>query len=217
MLYLHEETEQRILHRDVKPSKVMLDASFNAKLGDFGITKTVGNGRGSCTTGAAAGQDPRLHGVMVPKCIFTATASMESDVYSFGVVLIEIACGRRPAVVQEDDDGSVVHLLQWVWESYAKGTILEMADERLDGEFDGQEMERVMVAGLWCGYPDRSLRPSIRQAVSMLRFEMPLPSLLAKMSVPTYMPEPSAEDSFGNSDASNSTGSIEAAMSSAQS
>ncbi|KAF7063522.1 hypothetical protein CFC21_070037 [Triticum aestivum] len=211
LLYLHEETEQRILHRDIKPSNVMLDASFNAKLGDFGLARIVGNGRGSCTTGAAG-----TLGYMDPKCVFTATASVESDVYSFGVVLLEIACGRRPAVVQEDDDDSVVHLLQWVWESYGKGTILEAADERLDGEFDGQEMEHVMVVGLWCGHPDRSLRPSIRQAVSVLRFEMPLPSLPAKMPVATYMPQPSAEDSFGTSDASSSTGSIEATTSSAQ-
>uniref|UniRef100_A0A8R7UEF9 L-type lectin-domain containing receptor kinase IX.1 n=1 Tax=Triticum urartu TaxID=4572 RepID=A0A8R7UEF9_TRIUA len=77
-------------------------------------------------------------------------------------------------------------------------------------------MERVMVVGLWCGHPDRSLRPSIRQAVSVLRFEMPLPSLPAKMPVATYMPQPSAEDSFGTSDASSGTGSIEATTNSAQ-
>uniref|UniRef100_A0ACD6A230 Uncharacterized protein n=1 Tax=Avena sativa TaxID=4498 RepID=A0ACD6A230_AVESA len=210
MLYLHEETEQRVVHRDIKPSNVMLDASFNAKLGDFGLARLVGNGRGSCTTGAAG-----TLGYMDPNCVFTATASVESDIYSFGVVLLEIACGRRPAVPQDDDnDGAVIHLLQWVWESYGRGAILEAADVRLDGEFDGQEMERVVVVGLWCGHPDRGLRPSIRQAVSALRFEAPLPSLPVKMPVATYIPLPSADDSFGSSEANHETSSIDVGTSS---
>ncbi|KQJ85878.1 hypothetical protein BRADI_4g02201v3 [Brachypodium distachyon] len=169
LLYLHEETEQRVVHRDIKPSNVMLDASFNAKLGDFGLARLiVGDGRGSCTTGAAG-----TLGYMDPKCVFEATASVESDVYSFGVVLLEIACGRRPAV--DDGDGAVIHLVQWAWKSYGGGAILEAADAQLDGEFDGQEMERVLVVGLWCSHPDRSMRPSIRHAVGVLRFEAPLP------------------------------------------
>ena len=49
-----------------------------------------------------------------------------------------------------------------------------------------------MVVGLWCAHPDRSLRPSIRQAVSVLRSEMPLPNLQARMPVATYEPPPDA-------------------------
>jgi serine/threonine protein kinase len=98
----------------------MLDASFNAKLGDFSLARFVRSGRGSLTTGAAG-----TLGFMDPKCVFSGTANMESDLYSFGVVLLEIACCRRPAVAQDDDDGAVIHLLQWVWEAYGRGAILE--------------------------------------------------------------------------------------------
>ncbi|KQJ85881.2 L-type lectin-domain containing receptor kinase IX.1 [Brachypodium distachyon] len=189
LLYLHEETEQRVVHRDIKPSNMMLDASFNAKLGDFGLARLiVGDGRGSCTTGVAG-----TLGYMDPKCVFEATASVESDVYSFGVVLLEIACGRRPAV--DDGDGAVIHLVQWAWKYYGGRAILEAADARLDGEFDGQEMERMLVVGLWCSHPDRSMRPSIRQAIGVLRFEAPLPSLPSKMPIATYV---LAEDSSGS-------------------
>uniref|UniRef100_A0ACD5YRD1 Uncharacterized protein n=1 Tax=Avena sativa TaxID=4498 RepID=A0ACD5YRD1_AVESA len=194
LLYLHQEMEQCVVHRDIKPSNIMLDGSFNAKLGDFGLARFVCDGRASLTTDAAG-----TLGYMDPKCVFSGTASMESDVYSFGVVLLEIACCRRPAVAREDDEGSFIHLVQWVWESYAEGTILEAADARLDGKFDEQEMERVMVVGLWCGQPDPGLRPSIRQAVSVLRLEAPLPSLPANMPVPAYMMPSPADDSLGSS------------------
>jgi hypothetical protein len=138
---------------------------------------------------------------------------MESDVYSFGVVLVEIACCRRPAVARDDDEEPVIHLLPWVWEAYGRGAILEAADARLDGRFDEQEMERVMVVGLWCGHPDPSLRPSIRQAISVLRLEAPLPSLPAKMPVAAYMMPPPADDSLESSGTTGGASSVDASTS----
>ncbi|KAL6622611.1 hypothetical protein ACP70R_032490 [Stipagrostis hirtigluma subsp. patula] len=193
LLYLHQEWEQCVMHRDIKPSNVMLDASFNAKLGDFGLARLVDHGpgcepchgQGSHTTVLAG-----TPGYMDPHYMITGRASTESDVYSFGVVLLEIACGRQPMVAHQGE--RVIHLVELVWESHSKGTILDAADVRLNGEFDIREMETVMVAGLWCTHPDRSLRPSIRQAVNMLRLEVPLPSLPATMPVAAYMPPPGA-------------------------
>nr|CAB3466447.1 unnamed protein product [Digitaria exilis] len=180
ILYLHQDWEQCVLHRDIKPSNVMLDASFNAKLGDFGLARLVDHGRGP-----------------TPPCSPApwGTWTRKSDVYSFGVVLLEIACGRRPLVSRHgggDDEENVTHIVQWVWEFYGRGDILDAGDERLKGEFDAGEMETVMVVGLWCAHPDRSLRPSIRQAVNVLRGETPPPSLPARMPVATYMPPPEA-------------------------
>ncbi|CAM0948994.1 unnamed protein product [Alopecurus aequalis] len=205
LMYLHQDTEQCVVHRDVKPSNIMLDASFNAKLGDFGLARFVCDGRDSLTTGAAG-----TLGYMDPKCVLSGTASKESDVYSFGVVLLEIACCRRPAVARDDDEGVFIHLLQWVWEAYGGGTILEAADARLDGKFDEQEMERVMVVGLWCGHPDPGMRPSIRQAISVMRLEAPLPSLPAKMPFPPHMMPPPADESLGSSGTTGDVGSRDA-------
>ncbi|RLN00977.1 L-type lectin-domain containing receptor kinase IX.1-like [Panicum miliaceum] len=186
LLYLHQDWEQCVLHRDIKPSNVMLDASFHAKLGDFGLARLVDHGRGSHTTVLAG-----TMGYMDPECMITGRASAESDIYSFGVVLLEIACGRRPMVARHGED-DVVHLVQWVWEFYGRGAILDAADARLVGKFDGREVETVMIVGLWCAHPDRSLRPSIRQAVNVLRLEALLPSLPTRMPVATYMPPPDA-------------------------
>lgn len=49
-----------------------------------------------------------------------------------------------------------------------------------------------MIVGLWCAHPDRSLRPSVRQAVNVLRREAPLPSMPARMPVATYLSPPDA-------------------------
>ncbi|KAM0888926.1 hypothetical protein ACQ4PT_028032 [Festuca glaucescens] len=89
----------------------------------------------------------------------------------------------------EHKDDSAIHLAQWVWDWYGRGTILEAADEQLEGEFVDKEMECVLIVGLWCAHPDRSLRPSIRQAINVLRFEAPLPSLPERMPVATFMPQ----------------------------
>uniref|UniRef100_A0A0D3HWK0 Gamma-tubulin complex component n=1 Tax=Oryza barthii TaxID=65489 RepID=A0A0D3HWK0_9ORYZ len=78
-------------------------------------------------------------------------ASVESDVYSFGVALLELACGRCPVMTRPD--GSAVHLAQRVRELHDAGRVTAAADGRLNGGFDGDEMERVLVVGLWCAHP----------------------------------------------------------------
>uniref|UniRef100_A0A0D9X1V2 Protein kinase domain-containing protein n=1 Tax=Leersia perrieri TaxID=77586 RepID=A0A0D9X1V2_9ORYZ len=169
ILYLHEEWEQCVLHRDIKPSNVMLDASFNAKLGDFGLARLVDHARRSHTTVLAG-----TFGYMDPECGVRGMASVQSDIYSFGVVLLEIACGRSPIVVLDDD---VIHLVCHVSDLHSQGRVLDAVDPRLNGEFDAQEMKRVIMAGLWCTQDDQGMRASIRQVVSVLRLELPLPSL----------------------------------------
>jgi hypothetical protein len=72
-------------------------------------------------------------------------------------------------------------MVEWVWELYGIGKVLEAADPRLAGDFDEQQMERLMIVGLWCAHPDRDLRPSIRQTIHVLNFETPLPVLPSNM------------------------------------
>lgn len=182
LLYLHQEWEQCVVHRDIKPSNIMLDASFNPKLGDFGLARLVDHSRGGYTTMLAG-----TKGYMDPECAVTSRASAETDVYSFGIVLLEVASGRRPIAPLLEDEDRVV-LVQWIQKLYVGGTLLDAADTRLDGNFDAQEMERVLVVGLWCVHPDYGFRPSIRQAMSALHFEAPAPDLPPEMPVAMYAP-----------------------------
>ncbi|XP_042410215.1 probable L-type lectin-domain containing receptor kinase I.2 [Zingiber officinale] len=118
----------------------------------------------------------RTMGYMAPECLSTGKARRQSDVYSFGVVALQIACGRRPIEVLEHPNK--VKLVEWVWEILATGVILEEVDEKLNGEFDQEQMERLMVVGLWCSHPDFNLRPSMDQAISMLNGETALSNLI---------------------------------------
>nr|XP_023924365.1 L-type lectin-domain containing receptor kinase IX.1-like [Quercus suber] len=179
LLYLHEEWEQCVVHRDIKSSNVMLDSNFNAKLGDFGLARFVDHGLGSQTTDLAG-----TRGYIAPESVMTSKFSKESDVFSFGMVALEIACGRK--VVEPKVEESKISLLNWVWELYGEGRLLEAVDETLNGDYDMDEMKCLMTIGLWCAHPDHTLRPSIRQAIKVLNYEAPLPSLLSKMPMPLY-------------------------------
>ncbi|XP_074579477.1 L-type lectin-domain containing receptor kinase IX.1-like [Curcuma longa] len=163
MLYLHHDWEQCVLHRDVKPSNIMLDSAFNAKLGDFGLARLIDHDLSWKTTVNAG-----TLGYMAPEYLNTGKASKESDVYSFGVVALEIACARRP---------STGKLVERAWEFYGKGRVVEAADEKLNGEFDEEQMERVLVVGLWCAHPDFNQRPSMKQAINVLNGQTALPNL----------------------------------------
>ncbi|KAD4179332.1 hypothetical protein E3N88_27923 [Mikania micrantha] len=183
LLYLHEEWEQCVLHRDIKSSNVMLDSNFNAKLGDFGLAKLVDHDKGSQTTMLAG-----TLGYMAPECLITGRATKESYVFSFGVVALEIACGRKPIEYKAQE--KQVRLIEWVWELYGNGTLLEAVDPRLGSDFEEEEIKRLMIVGLWCVHPDSEYRPSMRQAIKVLTFEASLPLLPSKMPVASYLTPP---------------------------
>jgi hypothetical protein len=203
LVYLHEEWEQCVVHRDIKSSNIMLDSNFNAKLGDFGLARLVDHVKGSLTSTVLAG----TRGYMAPECVTTGNASKESDVYSFGIVALEIACGRKPIKINASQDQVV--LVEWVWKLYGIGKVLDAADPRLNGDFDEQQMERLMIVGLWCAHPDRNLRPSIRETIHVLNFKSPLPILPSTMPGPTYPAPPVNKHAMSLSIASVSTNYVE--------
>uniref|UniRef100_A0A2N9GF21 Protein kinase domain-containing protein n=1 Tax=Fagus sylvatica TaxID=28930 RepID=A0A2N9GF21_FAGSY len=179
LFYLHEEWEQCVVHRDIKSSNVMLDSSFNVKLGDFGLARLMDHELGPQTTGLAG-----TFGYMAPEYISTGRASKESDVYSFGVVALEIATGRRSVDLMGPN--SDMRLVEWIWNLYGRGDLLLAVDGKLQTNFDEKQVECLMIIGLWCAHPDPNLRPSIRQAIQVLKFEAKIPILPMQMPIPMY-------------------------------
>ncbi|KAI3805058.1 hypothetical protein L1987_27078 [Smallanthus sonchifolius] len=117
-------------------------------------------------------------------------ASKESDVFSFGVVALEIACGRKP--IDPHVEERKRKLVEWVWDLYGTGTLLEAADSRLGSNFAEVEITCLMIVGLWCAHPDSKLRPSMKQALQVLNSEASLPILPSKMPYVTYSELPAS-------------------------
>ncbi|XP_030464893.1 L-type lectin-domain containing receptor kinase IX.1-like [Syzygium oleosum] len=178
--YLHEDLKQCVVHRDIKSSNILLDAQFEAKLGDFGLARIIDHAKGSQTTLLAG-----TMGYLAPECIYTGKASKESDVYSFGVVLLEIACGRKAIELRASEDQ--VQLVEWVWELYGIGKLLDAADPKLKENFDARQMECLMIVGLWCTHPDTKERPPISKAINFFNFDASPPTLPPKLPIPTYI------------------------------
>ncbi|WVY91639.1 hypothetical protein V8G54_037153 [Vigna mungo] len=146
--------------------------------------------------------DPRLRtqmtgvvgtfGYLAPEYLNGRKASKESDIYSFGVVALEIACGRRTY-----HDGEFhVPLMNWVWQQYVKGNVMDVVDERLNKEFNVDEMRSLIIVGLWCTNPNDKERPKAAQVIKVLELEAPLPELPLDMhdrlppSLVTYSEQP---------------------------
>ncbi|XVE71169.1 hypothetical protein DITRI_Ditri10aG0129100 [Diplodiscus trichospermus] len=167
LLYLHEDSGNPVVHRDVKPNNVMLDENFNAHLGDFGLARLLQNDA-SVTTMLAG-----TPGYLAPEVGFTGKSTPESDVYSFGMVVIEVVCGRRSKGIMEENS-----LVDSVWNSYGQNELLECVDRRLEGKFDEEQMKRTLTVGLACLHPDSTQRPNIRKVVQIfLNSEEPLMDL----------------------------------------
>ncbi|EOA14568.1 hypothetical protein CARUB_v10027807mg [Capsella rubella] len=192
LLYLHEEWEQCIVHRDIKTSNIMLDSNFNAKLGDFGLARLMDHELGPQTTGLAG-----TFGYMAPEYISTGRASKESDVYSFGVVLLEIVTGKKSVDPRQGKIEPEASLVERVWDLNGRGELVSAIDHQMGKDYDMKQAECLMVVGLWCAHPDINSRPSIKQAIQVLNFQAPLPNLPPKMPVATYHVSSSSSSSGG--------------------
>ncbi|KAK4280262.1 hypothetical protein QN277_011905 [Acacia crassicarpa] len=168
LTYLHEECERHIIHRDVKTCNIMLDADFNAKLGDFGLAEVYEH---SCCDTREATLPAGTMGYLAPEYVYSGVPTVKTDVYSFGVVVLEVATGRKPV----GDDGTVI--VDYVWKMWEKRKLVEAGDPRLMGKYDVQEMEMMLMVGLICVHPDHENRPRVRDAARILKGEAPLPLL----------------------------------------
>ncbi|XP_024196083.1 L-type lectin-domain containing receptor kinase IX.1 [Rosa chinensis] len=178
--YLHEEAEQCVLHRDIKSANVMLDNDFSTKLGDFGIAKLVDPRFRTQTRGVVG-----TFGYMAPEYANEGKASKESDMFSFGVVALEIACGRKTYQHGEYH----LPLFSWVFQLHLAGNLLDAADERLEMNYNENEMKCLLIVGLWCTHRNNKKRPKAGQVMKVLQLEAPLPELPRDMHDHSVQPE----------------------------
>ncbi|KAK6927021.1 Serine-threonine/tyrosine-protein kinase, catalytic domain [Dillenia turbinata] len=170
LLYLHEEWEQVVVHRDVKASNVLLDADLNARLGDFGLARLHDHGANPQTTRVVG-----TVGYLAPELTRTRKATPGTDVYAFGVFMLEMACGRRPIHLNRLEEEMI--LMDWVFQCWKEGTILDTIDPRLESTVVVEEVELVLKLGLLCTHSVPAARPSMRQVMQYLNGDNILPEL----------------------------------------
>ncbi|KAI4974152.1 hypothetical protein ZWY2020_047432 [Hordeum vulgare] len=171
LLYLHEDWDKVVLHRDVKASNVLLDKHMNGRLGDFGLARLYDHGTDPQTTHVVG-----TIGYLAPELVHRGKATTLTDVFAFGIFVLEVTCGQRP--IKEDPQGNQLVLVDWVLQNWHKGSLADVVDAKLQGGYDAGEACLALKLGLLCSHPFPQARPSMRQAMQYLDGDVPLPELL---------------------------------------
>ncbi|KAK8581573.1 hypothetical protein V6N13_144590 [Hibiscus sabdariffa] len=170
LLYLHEEGEQVVLHRDIKASNVLLDSELNGRLGDFGLARLYDRDSDPQTTRLVG-----TLGYMDPELTRTGRATKAADVFALGAFLLEVACGRKPFAPHGPPEE--ISLVDLVERCFKRGAIVDAVDPRLQGNYVVKEMERVLKLGLLCSNTEPDLRPTIKEVVQYLEGNVSLPDI----------------------------------------
>nr|XP_043608316.1 receptor-like protein kinase ANXUR1 [Erigeron canadensis] len=170
--YLHDPkgTQQRVLHRDIKSSNILLDANWNAKVSDMGLSKF----------GPANQQHTVLFtnivgtlGYCDPQYIYTYRLTKESDIYSFGVVLFEVLCGKLCFKSTKDD----LEILVPSWKQKYKHNLQDIVFEDMRPSMNSTSLEIFSNIAFECLHDSREQRPTISQVVKKLKRALELQEL----------------------------------------
>ncbi|KAI4305445.1 hypothetical protein L6164_028810 [Bauhinia variegata] len=161
--YLHNGCKPPITHRDIKSTNILLNEHFQAKISDFGLSKTMVTTLGGTQLSSLLGGTP---GYMDPEFYITNRIIDKSDVYSFGVVLLELITNQQPVIERNNE---MIHISQWVSSMVANGDIKQIVYSRLQGEFNSNSAWKAVEIAMACVSPNSKRRPSMSEVVIELK------------------------------------------------
>ncbi|CAN6683515.1 unnamed protein product [Malus baccata var. baccata] len=162
LLYLHEQCNPKIIHRDVKAANILLDESYEAVVGDFGLAKLLDR-RESHVTTAVRG----TVGHIAPEYLSTGQSSEKTDVFGFGILLLELVTGQKAldAGNGQVQKGMILDLVRTLHEEKRLGVLV---DRDLKGCFDAIELEQCVELALQCTQSSPILRPKMSDVLKIL-------------------------------------------------
>ncbi|KAL5231550.1 hypothetical protein ABZP36_030326 [Zizania latifolia] len=167
LLYLHEQCDPKIIHRDVKAANVLLDECHEAVVGDFGLAKLLDHGDSHVTTAVRG-----TVGHIAPEYLSTGQSSEKTDVFGFGILLLELVTGQRALEVGKGSGGVIQHqkgvMLDWVRKVHQEKMLDLLVDQDLGPYYDRIEVAEMVQVALLCTQFQPSHRPRMSEVVRML-------------------------------------------------
>ncbi|KAL4569804.1 hypothetical protein LXL04_025448 [Taraxacum kok-saghyz] len=162
LVYLHEKCRDCIIHCDIKPENILLDADFCPKIADFGLAKLVGRDFSRVLTTIRG-----TRGYLAPEWLSGVAITAKADVFSFGMMLIELVYGKRNSVRCENS--RITYFPSLVADVLNEGgDVLSLLDNRLNGEASDEEVTKVCKIACWCIQYEEESRPSMSLVEQML-------------------------------------------------
>ncbi|CAN4121964.1 unnamed protein product [Withania somnifera] len=162
LLYLHEQCDPKIIHRDVKAANVLLDDDCEAVVGDFGLAKLLDH-RDSHVTTAVRG----TVGHIAPEYLSTGQSSDKTDVFGFGILLLELISGQRALEFGKAANQKGA-MLDWVKKIHQEKKLDMLVSKDLKDKYDRIELEEMVQVALICTQYHPSHRPKMSEVVRML-------------------------------------------------